>query len=153
MSIMQRLYDSEINTTVSSFYDDGSYVKLGDEMNGFRAEGRCAPGLTSSSGSPPWRAFTTPPALLPGGMTDRLPTAKSMLPQSLLCVLVWCKACHHQAPANLQAIIDGGRGDVPLRSLRFRCASCGSRLTDHVMMGRDALRVTPWCSGGQGGCA
>ena len=26
---------------MSSFYDDGFYVKLGDEMNGFRAEGRC----------------------------------------------------------------------------------------------------------------
>jgi hypothetical protein len=41
MSIMQQLYDSEINATVSSFYDDGFYVKLGDEMNGVRAEGRC----------------------------------------------------------------------------------------------------------------
>jgi hypothetical protein len=33
---------AKINATVSSFYDDGFYVKLGDEMNGFRAEGRCA---------------------------------------------------------------------------------------------------------------
>ncbi len=41
MSVIQRLYDSEINVTVSSFYDDGFYVKLGDEMNGFRAEGHC----------------------------------------------------------------------------------------------------------------
>jgi hypothetical protein len=28
MSIMQRLYDSEINVAVSSFWDDGFYVKL-----------------------------------------------------------------------------------------------------------------------------
>ena len=41
MSVMQRLYDSEINAWVSSFWDDGFYVRLGDEMNGFRAEGRC----------------------------------------------------------------------------------------------------------------
>jgi hypothetical protein len=41
MGVMQRLYDSEINVVVSSFWDDGFYVKLGDEMNGFRAEGRC----------------------------------------------------------------------------------------------------------------
>jgi hypothetical protein len=41
MSIMQRLYDSEINVSVTSFWDDGFYVKLGDEMNGYRAEGRC----------------------------------------------------------------------------------------------------------------
>ena len=38
---MQRLYYSEINFTVSSFSDDEFYVKLGDEMNGYRAEGLC----------------------------------------------------------------------------------------------------------------
>jgi hypothetical protein len=42
-------------------------------------------------------------------MTEGFPTARSMLPNdSWLCLLVWCKACHHQAPADLQAIIDGG---------------------------------------------
>jgi len=36
-----------------------------------------------------------------------LPTARTMLPNDRwLCPFVWCKACHHQAPANLQAIID-----------------------------------------------
>lgn len=39
-SLMQRLYDSEINVWVISFYDGGFYVRLGDEMNGFRAEAR-----------------------------------------------------------------------------------------------------------------
>ena len=39
MSIMERLYDSEINVSVSSFWDDGFYVRLGDER--YRAEGRC----------------------------------------------------------------------------------------------------------------
>jgi len=38
MSIMQKLYDSEINVFVSSFWDGGFEVKLGDEMNGFVAE-------------------------------------------------------------------------------------------------------------------
>ena len=28
--------------------------------------------------------------------------------------------------------------------LRFRCAKCGSRLTDHVTMAKDALSVQPW---------
>ena len=42
MSVLQRLYDSEINVAVTSFWDDRFYVKLGDEMNGFRADGRCA---------------------------------------------------------------------------------------------------------------
>jgi hypothetical protein len=42
MSILQRLYDSKINVWVTSFSDDGFYVRLGDEMNGYRAERRCA---------------------------------------------------------------------------------------------------------------
>jgi hypothetical protein len=41
MSVMQRLYDSEINVAISSFWDDRLCVKLGGEMNGFVAEGRC----------------------------------------------------------------------------------------------------------------
>jgi hypothetical protein len=78
-------------------------------------------------------------------MTDTLPTARTMLPQDgWLCLLVWCKTCHHQGPADLQAIIDRGRGDVPLKDLKFRCAKCGSRLTDSVVMAKDALGVQPW---------
>ena len=50
----------------------------------------------------------------------------------------------HHATANLQAIVDSGRGDVPLKDLRFHCTKCGSRLTDHVVMSRDALAVQPW---------
>jgi hypothetical protein len=77
-------------------------------------------------------------------MTD-FPTARSMLPNDRwLCLFVWCKACHHQAPADLRAIIAGGRGDVPVKDLKFRCAKCGSRMTDSVMMSGDALRVQPW---------
>jgi hypothetical protein len=53
-------------------------------------------------------AFSSP-------MTDDLPTARSHLASGWLICLVWCKACHHQAPADLQAIIDVGRGDVPLK--------------------------------------
>ena len=53
-------------------------------------------------------------------------------------------ACCHQAPADLQAIIHVGRGDVPLKDLKFRCTKCGSRLTDHVTMAKDALGVQPW---------
>jgi hypothetical protein len=43
------------------------------------------------------------------------------------------QACHHQASADLQSIIDAGRGDVPVRDLRFRCTECGSSLTDSVV--------------------
>lgn len=38
MSVLQRLYDSEINFSISVFWDGGFDVKLGDAMNGFDAE-------------------------------------------------------------------------------------------------------------------
>jgi hypothetical protein len=37
--VMKRLYESEINCSIASFWDNGWDVKLGDEMNGFVAEG------------------------------------------------------------------------------------------------------------------
>jgi hypothetical protein len=36
--IFQELYDSEINFSVSCFWDGGFTVKLGDDMNGWKAE-------------------------------------------------------------------------------------------------------------------
>ena len=38
--ILQDLYDSEINFSIVTFWDDGFRVKLGDELNGFVASGR-----------------------------------------------------------------------------------------------------------------
>jgi hypothetical protein len=40
MSILQRLYDSEINFEVAGFYDAGFDVRLGDALNGFLADGK-----------------------------------------------------------------------------------------------------------------
>ena len=78
-------------------------------------------------------------------MTDGLPTARTTHATGFLCVLVWCKACRREEQADLQAIIDAGCGDVPVKDLRFRCTKCGSsRLTDWVVMARDAMRVQPW---------
>jgi transposase-like protein len=57
-------------------------------------------------------------------------------------VLVWCKACRHQADANPHALVDAGRGDVALIKLRFRCSNCGSHLTDFVVTSRD--NPQPW---------
>ena len=37
-SVFQRLYDSEINFSVSCFWDGGSIVRLGDDVNGFTDE-------------------------------------------------------------------------------------------------------------------
>ncbi len=41
-AIIDALYESEINCSVSTFWDGGISVKLGDEMNGFVAEKECA---------------------------------------------------------------------------------------------------------------
>ena len=35
---LQKIYDSEINVSISSLWDAGFDVKLGDEMNGFPEE-------------------------------------------------------------------------------------------------------------------
>ena len=55
-----------------------------------------------------------------------LPTPRTTLHARYLDVLVWCKGgCRHQAPADLQKLVDTGHGDVPLTELRFRCSNCG----------------------------
>jgi hypothetical protein len=38
-------------------------------------------------------------------MTDGFPTGRRTHNAGYLCVLVWCKSCQHQAPADLQALI------------------------------------------------
>ncbi len=38
---LQKLYDSEINFSISCFWDGGIDVKLGDSMNGFDAKNCC----------------------------------------------------------------------------------------------------------------
>lgn len=40
MDELQALYDSEINFQISTFYDNGFEWKLGDILNGWKAEGR-----------------------------------------------------------------------------------------------------------------
>ena len=63
-----------------------------------------------------------------------LPTPRTTLRARYVSLLVWCKGgCQHQAEADLQALIDAGRGDVPLTRLKFRCSNCGSDRTDFVV--------------------
>jgi hypothetical protein len=42
LAVLQALYKSEINCEISSFWDVGWEVKLGDRMNGWRAQARLA---------------------------------------------------------------------------------------------------------------
>jgi hypothetical protein len=74
-------------------------------------------------------------------MSDDLPTPRSTL-LSGYRVLVWCKACHHQANADLQASIDSGHGDTPLIRLRYRCGNCAG--TDWVVT--NSYSPQPWRS-------
>jgi len=56
-----------------------------------------------------------------------LPTPRSTLRAGYLDVLVWCKACHRQAPADLQILVDTGR---PWRRAAARSSyTFNSRLT------------------------
>jgi hypothetical protein len=73
-------------------------------------------------------------------MTDNLPTARNTLPKGAGVV----QSLLSPGAADLQAIIDAGQGDRPLKDLRFRCAECGSRMTDKVMMGKGSVGVQPW---------
>jgi hypothetical protein len=55
MSVFQDLYHSEINFSVSTFWDGGFDVRLGDEMSGFKASatidrwGQIEPWLTAEA--------------------------------------------------------------------------------------------------------
>lgn len=77
-------------------------------------------------------------------MSEGLPTARTTLRAEYVCLLVWCTSCHHQAPADLRALVDAGRGDVPLRDLRFRCTGCGSsEFTDSVVSAKNTRPRRP----------
>ena len=77
--------------------------------------------------------------------THGLPTPRTTLRARYVSLLVWCKGgCQHQAHADLQALIEQGRGEVPLTRLKFRCSNCGSDRTDWVIASKGATAVQPW---------
>ena len=69
--------------------------------------------------------------------TGGLPTPRTTL-RGGYEVLMWGGGLH-QAFADLQAIIDPGRGDAPLIRLRYRCSKCGGKNTDWVV-GRGSVQ-------------
>jgi hypothetical protein len=71
-----------------------------------------------------------------------LSTPRTTLATGYVRVSVWCKACRHQADADLEKLIDAGRGDEPLVRLRFACPNCqgGSRHTDFVVTAKNSDR-------------
>ena len=77
-------------------------------------------------------------------MTDDtdLPTPRTTLAARYVRVLLTCWHCRHHADADLQGLIDGDRGDVPLVRLRRRCTRCKSDRIDMVVTSH--ARVVPW---------
>ena len=47
-AIIDALYESELNCEISTFWDDGFTVKLGDVMNGFVAIENCKTALAAA---------------------------------------------------------------------------------------------------------
>jgi hypothetical protein len=78
----------------------------------------------------------------PETISPGLPTVRTTLRTGYVRVLVFCNSCRHQADADLQAIVDAGRGDMPLTKLRFRYSQCGTDRTDFVVTSRD--NPQPW---------
>ena len=74
-------------------------------------------------------------------MDTGLPTPRSTLRDDSAQVLVWCKACGHQAEADLGKLVAEGKGDVPLIHLPFRCR-CGSRRTGIICTSKHGGRPT-----------
>ena len=70
-------------------------------------------------------------------MSDSLPTPRTTLRARYVDVLVFCKACRPPGGGGPEALVEAGRGDVPLKELRFRCSRCGSDLTDFVVTAKD----------------
>ena len=58
--ILQDLYDSEINAVISWLWDGGIDVGLGDEMNGYVADGQVRT-IAEAAASPSKVVTTTPP--------------------------------------------------------------------------------------------
>jgi hypothetical protein len=77
-------------------------------------------------------------------MTDvhELPTPRTTLAARYVRVGLNCRSCLHQTDADLEALIEAGRGDVPLIELRWRCGRCGHRRIDMICTGKHV--VVPW---------
>jgi ribosomal protein L44E len=87
-----------------------------------------AAGQSETMAGPTKPTFSDPDAWW-GHDAKPLPTPRTMLTAERLRLAVSCDRCGHERDADLQALIDGGRGDVSWNRLRFRCSVCGSRQT------------------------
>jgi hypothetical protein len=75
---------------------------------------------------------------------DNLPTARSTLPNASWLYLHVSAVPAPPGASGLTNHIDAVQGHRPLKDLKFRCAKCGSRRTEAVMMGKGGVGVRPW---------
>ncbi len=69
-----------------------------------------------------------------------LPTARTTLQTGYVRLLLTCCSCLRSRDADLQGLIDAGRGDVPLVQLRFRCSYCGHREIDAMIAAKGSAK-------------
>ena len=69
-----------------------------------------------------------------------LPTARTTMQTGYVRLLLTCGSCLRSRDADLQGLIDAGRGDVPLVNLKFRCSYCGHREIDAVIAPKDSAK-------------
>jgi hypothetical protein len=80
-----------------------------------------------------------------------LPTPRTTLAARYVRVVLTCWSCRHQRDADLQALVDAGRGDVPLIHLRWRCSQCGSARIDMICTSHARVQPAPGQSPGGSG--
>jgi len=73
----------------------------------------------------------------------RLPTPRTTLAARYVRVVLTCWSCRHQRDADLAALIDAGRGDVPLIQLRWRCSRCRSARIDMICTSHARVQPAP----------
>ena len=66
-----------------------------------------------------------------------LPTPRSTLAARYVDLQVKCRSCMRMRNVDLQAVVDAGKGDVPLFHLRFRCSYCGHRGCDALVVPKE----------------
>jgi hypothetical protein len=69
-----------------------------------------------------------------------LPTARTTMQTGYVRLLLTCGSCRRSRDADLQGLIEAGRGDVPPVNLKFRCSYCGHREIDAVIAPKDSAK-------------
>jgi hypothetical protein len=72
-----------------------------------------------------------------------LPTPRSTLAARYVALQVTWWSCLRMRNVDLQALIDAGKGDVPLIHLQFRCSYCGHRGCDALVVPKERERQPP----------